>query len=108
MTVHNCLLSKQFAEMYGCKSLYEYSDGFLKTRFYQLSQITSFCELSLAKLEDILASDDLAANEKEILHGIVKWVNFSPEARKELLNPLLQHIRFDFISEEDIHHSREG
>ena len=103
MTVDHCLLSKQFAEMYGCKSLYEYSDRFLKTRFYQLSQTTSFCELSLAKLEDILASDDLAANEKEILHSIVKWVNFSPETRKEFLNPLLQHIRLDSISEEDIH-----
>lgn len=97
-----CFQSRRYAELYGCKALYEFADRFLKTRFYQLSQTPSFCELSLEELEHIAQSDELAANENEVFHSIIKWINYLPDSRKEHLDQLLQHIKPNTLSEEYI------
>lgn len=101
MTVETCLLTRRYAEMYGCKSLYEASQNFLNTRFYLLSQTHSFCELSVEELEHIVGSDELAASETEILESIVRWVNHSEDTRKEFVDQLFQYVRFDVVPEED-------
>ncbi len=98
----NPIDSGNFAEMWTVADqmekprIAEKVEQFILDQFAEIGQSTEFRSLPMAYLKKILASPLLKVNrESEVLDIIVQWIRDQPEKRSELVQLMVDVVRFD-------------
>lgn len=102
LSPENCLGLLRFAKFYNCTQLIDRCWMYVLSNFKHITQRSQeFVQLQQKELIDIISNDRLdVAKEDEVLDAVIRWVDFYPKERKQLLQTLLSIIRLPFLSEE--------
>jgi len=88
--------SEHFLEV---RSLFCRCDCWIKTIQFQVCENEEFLELDAEEVAKLISRDDLdVANEEDVFHGVMKWIDHDSERRKKFLAKLLECVRLALIS----------
>lgn len=100
MNEENCVGIWNFARAYSFIDLEKESLSYILRRFDEVSRHSNeFMEMSIDDLSSILTSDYLnVRNEEMVFDAVVRWIDHSPETRKQEISRLLVCIRLGIIA----------
>ncbi|XP_077415907.1 kelch-like protein 24 [Vanacampus margaritifer] len=99
----NCVGIHCFAEAHSCKLLEKQSMNYILEHFSSVCQQEEFLTLSVDKLTEILASDQLnVCREELVFDAAMLWLNTCP-TRKQSFDKVLEHVRLPLISPYYLH-----
>ncbi|XP_047521897.1 ring canal kelch homolog [Pieris napi] len=94
----NALGIRAFAEMHACAALAAAADDFVHKHTLDVLQTEEFLALEPAPLARLLASDHLSVpGEEPLLDALLRWLRHDPDARRERLADLLEHVRLPLL-----------
>ncbi|KAK0055278.1 kelch-like protein 10 [Biomphalaria pfeifferi] len=96
----NCIGIRNFAQTYSCRDLEKESHNFVLRRFQDVATTSQeFLEMPIDQLCEILDSDYLnVRNEEMVFDAVVRWIDHSPDTRKQEMARLLMCIRLGIIT----------
>ncbi|KAL3853646.1 hypothetical protein ACJMK2_017176 [Sinanodonta woodiana] len=102
LTAENCIGVLRFSQVYNCLVLIRKCWDFIMKHFLEIAEISKeFVQLEPKELLDFLSDDTLCAKEeKDVLHAVINWFNFSPEERERHLPDLISTVRMAFVDQE--------
>ncbi|CAJ0939577.1 unnamed protein product, partial [Mesorhabditis belari] len=94
LTTSNCLLIRQFAELYNCTNLLTSTVDFATDHFQELIKVPEFLSISFTHLQCILSRADLKVDsEQEVYEAAIEWVKEEIASRINHLADLLHCVR---------------
>ncbi|XP_041360436.1 BTB/POZ domain-containing protein 2-like [Gigantopelta aegis] len=106
MTVENMFVLLEQAKMFDEKWLIEKVMEFIDENGASLVKSPGFLDLSRESVVDIIKSDDLEIEEVDVFHVVNNWaehqcqkqaIAVTPEAKREVLGPVMELIRFSAL-----------
>jgi hypothetical protein len=79
------------------RELWEWGQIWMEVNFPLVAAEPSFLALPAAEVAEILASDDVDAEEEEVFAAVMAWVKADEAGRKAELDRLLQLVRFPMM-----------
>lgn len=97
----NALGIRAFAELHACAELARAAHGYTLHHFADVLRGDEWLALEPPALAELLASDRVTVpGEEVILDAVVRWMQHDPEARRERLGELLEHVRLPLLAQE--------
>ncbi|XP_055517439.1 kelch-like protein 25 [Leucoraja erinacea] len=100
----NCLRLMLLADAHQCRRLYQQAWGMCLAHFQTYAEggldgdDDDFCGLPEAKLGELLACDELDADDERLVHrALMRWVRHDATARRHCLPRLLSHVRLGLL-----------
>ncbi|KAM4691913.1 kelch-like protein 10 [Rhinophrynus dorsalis] len=102
LCLENCISTWKFATYHHCPELRQKTLLFILHKFEDIVKVsTEFLDLSAMELCELIEKDDLNSKQEDaVFQAIVKWIDHSPEKRKEHISLLLPKVRLALISKE--------
>ena len=108
MNTDNCLDILHFADIYHCNDILAQSQSMFNKNWEKIIKSESFILLKFEMFTRLLSSDALhVTKEADIFYIIVRWVEGEVETRRKLLFALLEHVRWAFVSPNDLNKIRQ-
>lgn len=87
-----------------CEKIWKLTPNALNLWDYLALNFNVFLKTALSDitLSKVLGSSELILSYRNVLRVIVEWKKMHPEADKAMLDTLLEHARFDCLSQEEI------
>ncbi|XP_067281820.1 kelch-like protein 10 [Pseudorasbora parva] len=94
-----CMFTKHF---YSCSKLHRNAKLYTLQHFGEVQQASEeFLELSLEHLWEMIGQDELNVKKEEVVfEAILRWIDHSPENRREHIAELLPKVRMGLMSPE--------
>jgi len=103
LSVSGCLHIRDVAMENDCRKLRESAEKFIFEHFREVAKSKRFNNLSLESLTQLLSSDllnldgPLSKGEVAVYTAVKKWLDFSPEERKQHIEKAFSVVRFPLI-----------
>ncbi|XP_078283700.1 kelch-like protein 25 [Rhinoraja longicauda] len=105
LSADNCLRLMLLADAHQCRCLYQQAWGMCLAHFETYADggvdgndDDDFCGLPEAKLGELLACDELEADDERLVHrALMRWVRHDADARRHCLPRLLGHVRLGLL-----------
>lgn len=100
LNASNCLGIRETADIHNVVKLKEMVQDFVLYNFVEVSKCEEFGQLSINEISALLKDEALnVVAEEEVFGALVGWIKFDINGRKQLVESLLECIRFQLIKE---------
>ena len=99
LSAANCLGLAEFGRLHQLEGLVAMAGKYAYEHFVEVAKQDEFVDLSVNRLEEFVASDEISVRaEEEVYDAVTRWIQHDPEDRKEYIDQLYRHVRFPILS----------
>ncbi|KAF4525766.1 hypothetical protein B566_EDAN002028 [Ephemera danica] len=100
----NCVGIHCFAEAHACTDLQSWSKQYVLMHFNKVAQYEELLSLPVAKLVEVITSDDLNVDKEEIVfNAALRWLQANPEDRAADFHMVLEQVRLPLLNAYMLH-----
>lgn len=97
----NCIGIRSFADVHACQDLAYYAQLYIQQHFAEVVTHDEFLNLPLSQVTKLLSDDRLLVqSEEQVFEAAISWTNYDPNARKEHIASLIEHIRLPLLPQD--------
>lgn len=100
LSASNCLGIRVLADLHKLDRLKKAAHAFALDHFVEVSRCEEFLLLDVGQISALVKDDKLnVPDEGDVFNALIGWVKYDVRNRKPSVGPLLEHVRFNDVSD---------